>query len=170
LIKYSNSTGLRFFTVYGPWGRPDMALFKFTQNILAGKPIDVYNNGEMIRDFTYIDDIVQGIVKVISNIPKPNAQWNRKRPDPSSSFAPYKIFNLGNNHPVELEYFIKTLEESLGKKAIRNYMPLQPGDVPRTCSDNSDLTNSVGYKPKTKIEDGVDKFVDWYLSYYDNES
>ena len=162
------TTGLRFFTVYGPFGRPDMALFLFTKAILEGKPIDVYNNGKMKRDFTYVDDIVEGIVRLLPVIPKPNPVWNGNQPDPASSFAPYKIYNIGNNKPVELLHFISVLEEKIGKKAIMNMMPLQEGDVPKTYADVDDLMRDTGFKPSTKIEDGIGKFVDWYLSYYSN--
>ncbi|OGU38948.1 MAG: capsular biosynthesis protein CpsI [Ignavibacteria bacterium RIFOXYB2_FULL_35_12] len=168
---YSNlykipTTGLRFFTVYGPWGRPDMALFIFTKKIAEGKPIDVYNNGKMKRDFTYIDDIVDGIFKLIPSIPEPNPNWNGNDPDSATSFAPYKLFNIGNNQPVELLRFIEVIEDKLGKKAIKNFMPIQPGDVPATYADVDDLINAVGFKPNTLIEDGVAKFVEWYKDYY----
>ena len=160
------TTGLRFFTVYGPHGRPDMALFLFTKAILEGKPIDVYNNGKMKRDFTYVDDIVEGIARLIPKIPMPNADWNGMTPDPSTSFAPYRIFNIGNNQPVELLYFIQVIEEKLGKKAIKNLLPLQQGDVPETYADVDDLMREVGFKPATPIEKGIGNFVDWYLEYY----
>lgn len=168
---YSNlyhipTTGLRFFTVYGPYGRPDMALFIFTKAILEGKPIDVYNHGKMKRDFTFVDDIVEGIVRLLTNVPKGNAAWDALKPDPSSSFAPYKVYNIGNNKPVELLHFIEVLENKLGKKAVKNFLPLQPGDVPETFADVDDLINDVGFKPATSIEDGIGKFVDWYLEYY----
>lgn len=168
---YSNlfkipTTGLRFFTVYGPWGRPDMALFIFTKKISESKPIDVYNNGKMRRDFTYIDDIVDGIIKLIPNIPEPNPHWNGEKPDSATSFAPYKLYNIGNNQPVELLRFIEILEEKLGKKAIKNFMPIQPGDVPATYADVDDLINAVGFKPNTSIEEGIGKFVEWYAKYY----
>ncbi len=156
------TTGLRFFTVYGPWGRPDMALFKFTKAILNGDPIDVYNNGNMIRDFTYIDDIIEGTCKVISHIPRPKETMDN---DPSTSIAPYKIYNIGNSSPVALMDFITAIEKELGKTARRNYLPLQPGDVMMTNSDVSDLEKDLGYKPSTKLEDGVHKFVEWYLDY-----
>ncbi len=160
------STGLRFFTVYGPFGRPDMALFLFTKAILEGKPIDVYNHGKMRRDFTYVDDIVEGVVRVLQAIPKSNEQWNSKSPDPATSFAPYKLYNIGNNQPVELLHFISILEKKLGKQAIKNMMPIQEGDVPETYADVDDLMNDVGFKPSTQIEDGIGNFVDWYKTYY----
>lgn len=156
------TTGLRFFTVYGPWGRPDMALFKFTKAILNGDPIDVYNNGNMIRDFTYIDDIIEGTCKVINHIPRPKKTMDN---DPSTSIAPYKIYNIGNSSPVALMDFIRAIEKELGKTARKNYLPLQPGDVMMTNSDVSDLEKDLGYKPSTKLEDGVHKFVEWYLDY-----
>ena len=160
------TTGLRFFTVYGPWGRPDMALFLFTKAILSGQPIDVFNYGKMRRDFTYIDDIVEGVVRVIDNIPKPNPNWSSDAPDPGTSKAPYKIYNIGNNQPVELMRFIEVLEDCLGKKAEKNLLPLQLGDVPATYADVDDLINDVGFKPNTPIEVGVERFVAWYRSYY----
>jgi len=160
------STGLRFFTVYGPWGRPDMALFLFTKAILEGKPIDVFNFGKMQRDFTYIDDIVEGVVRVIDRIPGPNPAWSGDSPDPSISYAPYKLYNIGNNNPVELMHFIGVLEDCLGKKAEKNLLPIQAGDVPATYADVDDLIKDVGFKPSTLIEEGIKKFVDWYRSYY----
>ncbi len=159
-------TGLRFFTVYGPYGRPDMALFLFTKAILEGKPIDVYNHGKMKRDFTYVDDIVSGITKLLSKAPRPDESWNGDKPDPSSSFAPYRVFNIGNNNPVELIRFIELLEEKLGKKAVKNFLPIQPGDVPETYADIDALEEAVGFRPSTSIEDGIGKFVDWYREYY----
>jgi len=159
-------TGLRFFTVYGPWGRPDMALFLFTRAILEGKPIDVFNFGRMQRDFTYIDDIVEGVVRVIDRIPGPNPGWSGDRPDPATSYAPYKLYNIGNNNPVELMHFIEVLENCLGKKAEKNLLPIQAGDVPATYADADDLIKDVGFKPSTSIEDGIKHFVDWYKSYY----
>ncbi|HEX3029178.1 MAG TPA: NAD-dependent epimerase [Clostridia bacterium] len=159
-------TGLRFFTVYGPWGRPDMALFIFTKAILEGRPINVFNNGKMMRDFTYVDDIVEGITRLIKKVPEPNNNWSGDKPDPGTSKAPYKIYNIGNNQPVELEEFISTLEHKLGKKAIKEYLPLQPGDVPKTYADVNDLMRDVGFKPKTTIDEGIGKFVDWYKAYY----
>jgi UDP-glucuronate 4-epimerase len=160
------STGLRFFTVYGPWGRPDMALFLFTKAILEGKPIDVFNFGRMQRDFTYIEDIVEGVVRVIDRIPGPNPEWSGNSPDPSSSYAPYKLYNIGNNNPVELMHFIEVLEDFLGKKAEKNLLPIQAGDVPATYADVDDLINDVGFKPSTTIESGIKKFVEWYKAYY----
>lgn len=164
------TTGLRFFTVYGPYGRPDMALFIFTKAILEGKPIDVYNHGKMKRDFTYIDDIVEGVVRITPNIPQPNTNWNGNQPDPATSFAPYKIYNIGNNKPVELMHFISVLEDKLGKKAVKNLLPIQEGDVPATFADIDDLTRDVGFKPETTIEEGIGHFVDWYREYYNIKS
>jgi UDP-glucuronate 4-epimerase len=160
------TTGLRFFTVYGPWGRPDMALFLFTRAILEGRPIDVFNRGKMRRDFTYIDDIVEGVVRVADRRPQPNPQWSGDRPDPGTSSAPYKTYNIGNNQPVELEHFIATLETCLGKKAERNLLPIQPGDVPETYADVDDLMRDVGFKPSTPIEEGISRFVQWYRDYH----
>ncbi|MEL5899102.1 NAD-dependent epimerase [Clostridium sporogenes] len=160
------TTGLRFFTVYGPWGRPDMAYFSFTKNILSGKPINVFNHGKMERDFTYIDDIVEGIYKLIPLAPKPNPTWDETKDDLSSSFAPYKIYNIGNNQPVKLMKFISVLEDKLGIKANKNYMDMQPGDVLRTYADVSDLEKDIGFKPSTSIEEGLEKFVNWYKNYY----
>lgn len=160
------TTGLRFFTVYGPYGRPDMALFLFTKAILEGKPIDVYNHGKMKRDFTYVDDIVEGIVRLIPRAPKPDPKWNGMSPDPSSSFAPYRIYNIGNNQPVELLQFIEVIEKKIGKKAVKNFMPIQDGDVPETYADVNDLMRDVDFKPSTPIEVGVGNFVDWYRNYY----
>lgn len=160
------TTGLRFFTVYGPWGRPDMALFTFTKLILSGKPIDVYNYGKMQRDFTYIDDIVEGVIRTLDKIPEPNPQWSGEHPDPSTSKAPYKIYNIGNNQPVELIRFIEVLEDCLGMKAEKNLLPLQPGDVLATYADVDDLAKDVGFKPSIPIEVGIDNFVKWYRSYY----
>jgi UDP-glucuronate 4-epimerase len=159
-------TGLRFFTVYGPWGRPDMALFLFTRAIIEGKPIDVFNFGKMQRDFTYIDDIVEGVVRVIDRIPGPDPGWSGDKPDPSSSYAPYKLYNIGNNNPVELMHFIKVLEDCLGKIAEKNLLPIQAGDVPSTFADVDDLIRDVGFKPSTPIEEGIRKFVAWYADYY----
>ncbi|WP_456479165.1 NAD-dependent epimerase [Nautilia sp.] len=161
------TTGLRFFTVYGPWGRPDMALFKFVKNILDDKPIDVYNYGEMYRDFTYIDDIVEGIVRVIDNPPKPNSNWDGKT---SESEAPYKIYNIGNGNPVKLMDFIEAIEETLGRKAKKNLLPMQLGDVPKTYADTTDLERDLGYKPYTNVKDGIKKFVEWYKRFYKIES
>jgi UDP-glucuronate 4-epimerase len=159
-------TGLRFFTVYGPWGRPDMALFLFTKAIIEGRPIDVFNFGKMQRDFTYIDDVVEGVVRVTERIPRSNPQWSGNNPDPASSTAPYKLYNIGNNRPVELTRFIEVLEGCLGKKAEKNLLPLQAGDVPVTCADVDDLMNDVGFRPSTPIEQGIQRFAEWYLSYY----
>ncbi len=159
-------TGLRFFTVYGPWGRPDMALFKFTRAILDGEPIDVYNHGRMQRDFTFIDDIVEGVVRVLDRPATPNGNWSGDAPDPGSSRAPYRLYNIGNNHPVELEAFIGAIEDALGRRAQRNYLPMQPGDVPATFADVDDLSRDVGFRPATPLEDGIRAFVDWYRSYY----
>jgi UDP-glucuronate 4-epimerase len=160
------TTGLRFFTVYGPWGRPDMALFLFTKAILAGQPIEVFNYGKMKRDFTYIDDIVEGVVRAIDKIPEPNPTWSGDVPDPATSKAPYKLYNIGNNQPVELMHFIEVLEACLGRQAQKNMLPLQPGDVPVTYADIDELFNDVGFKPNTPIEIGIERFVDWYRSYY----
>lgn len=160
------TTGLRFFTVYGPWGRPDMALFLFTRAILEDRPIDIYNYGKMKRDFTYIDDIVEGVLRVIEKIPESNPHWSGMNPDPATSCAPYKLYNIGNNNPVELMRLIEVLEDTLGKKAKKNLLPIQPGDVPATYADVADLVNDVGFKPDTPIEEGVSKFVAWYKGYY----
>lgn len=160
------TTGLRFFTVYGPWGRPDMALFLFTKAILEGKPIDVYNHGKMKRDFTYVDDIVEAIVRLIPRTAKPNPGWSGLAPDPSSSFAPYRVYNIGNNKPVELLRFIEVIEKKTGKKAVKNFLPIQDGDVPETYADVEDLIREVDFRPSTPIEAGVGKFVDWYRDYY----
>jgi len=159
-------TGLRFFTVYGPWGRPDMALFLFTRAILAGEPIQVFNHGEMMRDFTYIDDIVEGVVRVMARPARPDPGWSGESPDPSSSYAPYRLYNIGNNQPVELMHYIEVLEECLGKKAEKNMLPLQPGDVPATYADVTDLVRDVGYKPDMSVEQGIANFVAWYKDYY----
>jgi len=158
-------TGLRFFTVYGPWGRPDMALFKFTDAILAGRPIQVFNNGNMVRDFTYVDDVVEGIVKVLDQPAVPNPEWNGKSPDPATSTAPYRIYNIGNSRPVNLMRYIEVLETCLARKAVIDFQPMQPGDVPETCADTTELEKAVGYKPDTPIEVGVQRFVEWYLEY-----
>ncbi len=160
------STGLRFFTVYGPWGRPDMALFLFTRSILEGKPIQVYNDGNMQRDFTYIDDIVQGIIKVIDSPAKAQQEWNGQEADPSSSSAPYRVYNIGNSAPVKLMDFISALETAIGKEAIKDFQPLQPGDVLSTWADTSQLRDDLGYKPTTSVDKGVKLFVDWYKSFY----
>lgn len=163
------TTGLRFFTVYGPYGRPDMAYFSFTKDILAGKPIKVFNHGKMERDFTYIDDIVEGIVKLIDKAPTANKEWDESKDDLSTSFAPYKIYNIGNNNPVQLMRFINALESALGKEAEKIYMDMQPGDVLRTYADVSDLERDINFKPSTSIEDGLKKFVEWYEEYYNVE-
>lgn len=160
------TTGLRFFTVYGPYGRPDMAYFSFTKNILNGKPIKVFNHGKMERDFTYIDDIVEGVEKLIPMAPQASSNWSEKEDDLSTSFAPYKIYNIGNNNPVPLMRFINALEASLGKEAEKIYMDMQPGDVMKTYADVSDLERDINFKPSTSIEDGIQKFVDWYKEYY----
>lgn len=168
---YSNlygipTTGLRFFTVYGPWGRPDMALFIFVKAILKNKTIDVYNNGDMIRDFTFIDDIVEGVKRVIEHPAEPDISWSGESPNPHSSKVPYKVYNIGNNNPVQLLDFIKAIENNLGKKSKKNFMSLQPGDVVATSADVEDLMDELGYKPNTNIVEGIDRFVKWYLDYY----
>lgn len=163
------TTGLRFFTVYGPWGRPDMAYFSFTENILNDKPIKVFNHGKMERDFTYIDDIVEGIYKLLPLAPKSNPDWDETTDKQSESFAPYKVYNIGNNQPVQLEKFISVLEDKIGKKAIKNYMEMQPGDVVRTYADTSDLEKAIGFKPSTSIEEGLEKFATWYKEFYNVE-
>lgn len=160
------TTGLRFFTVYGPWGRPDMAYFKFTQNILAGKPIDVFNNGNHQRDFTYIDDIVEGVVRVLDKLPEPNPEWSGDAPDSATSTAPYRLYNMGNNNPVELMHYIEVLEDCLGKKAVKNMLPMQPGDVQATYADVSELVKAIDYKPSMSVEEGMSRFVEWYMDYY----
>ncbi|MBW2589243.1 MAG: NAD-dependent epimerase [Deltaproteobacteria bacterium] len=159
-------TGLRFFTVYGPWGRPDMALFLFTRAIIEGKPIKVFNHGKMQRDFTYIDDIVEGVARVMGKLPEPDPIWRGDNPDPGTSYTSYKIYNIGNNNPVELMEFIGTIEKVLGKEAKKEFMDLQPGDVPATYADIDDLINDVGFKPATPIETGIKRFVTWYREYY----
>jgi UDP-glucuronate 4-epimerase len=159
-------TGLRFFTVYGPWGRPDMALFLFTDAILNGRPIQVFNHGRMQRDFTYIDDIVEGVVRVMGRLPAPNPAWSGDRPDPGTSYSPYKIYNIGNNQPVELNTFIATIESVLGRTAQKEFLDMQPGDVPATYADVDDLMADVGFKPATPIREGIERFVAWYKSYY----
>lgn len=160
------TTGLRFFTVYGPFGRPDMALFLFTKAILEGKPIDVYNHGKMKRDFTYVEDIVEAICRLIPKAPEPNTEWSGWNPDPSSSFAPYRVYNIGNNQPVELLRFVELIEQKTGIQAVKNFMPIQDGDVPETYADVEDLIRDVGFKPATPIEVGIGNFVDWYRDYY----
>ena len=159
-------TGLRFFTVYGPWGRPDMALFRFTEGILANRPIPVFNRGEMVRDFTYVDDIVEGIVRVIGLPAAPAPGWSGDRPDPATSYAPWRVFNIGNSQPVKLMRYIEVLEQRLGRKAIVDLLPMQPGDVQATIADVSDLEQATGFRPHTPVEAGVAKFVDWYKVYY----
>ena len=160
------TTGLRFFTVYGPWGRPDMALFKFTKNILSNKPIDVFNNGNHTRDFTYIDDIVEGIIKTIDSAATSNLNWDSKKPDPATSISPWRIYNIGNNKPVKLMEYIRELETALHRKARINFLPLQPGDVPDTYADINNLKKKFDYKPKTSVYEGVSNFVKWYLEFY----
>ena len=160
------ATGMRFFTVYGPWGRPDMALFKFTRGILAGEPIPVFNKGRMIRDFTYIDDVAEGVIRILDRVPAPNDAWNSEDPDPATSSAPYRIFNIGNNRPVELMTYISVLEKALGKKAKLDLLPMQPGDVPSTMADVSDLERDVGFRLRTTVEEGIARFVKWYREYY----
>ncbi len=159
-------TGLRFFTVYGPWGRPDMALFKFTKGIVEGQPIPVFNKGNMVRDFTYIDDIVEGVIRAIDNVARPDPNWNGDEPNCATSYAPYRIYNIGNNQPVELMKYITTLEACLGKKAELNLLPMQDGDVPATFADTDALAADVGFKPATSVETGIARFVDWYKDYY----
>lgn len=159
-------TGLRFFTVYGPWGRPDMALFKFTKGILEGRPIPVFNRGDMIRDFTYIDDIVEGVVRVIDHPAEPDPGWHGDAPDPATSYAPWRVYNIGNNRPVKLMRYIEVLEDSLGKKARLELLPMQDGDVPATAADTTALAADLGYKPETPVEVGVPRFVEWYRAYY----
>jgi UDP-glucuronate 4-epimerase len=163
-------TGLRFFTVYGPWGRPDMALFKFTEGILAGRPIPVFNRGEMVRDFTYVDDIVEGVVRVIGQPAAPEPSWRGDRPDPATSYAPWRVFNIGNSRPVKLMRYIEVLEQCLGRKAILELLPMQPGDVPATTANVSDLEQAVDFRPQTPVEEGVAKFVSWYRDYYRAEA
>jgi UDP-glucuronate 4-epimerase len=165
-LYYLPTTGLRFFTVYGPWGRPDMSLFMFTRNIIEGKPIDVFNYGNHRRDFTYIDDIVEGVIRVIDKPAQVNPGWAGENPDPGTSKAPYRLYNIGNNNPVHLLKFIETVETCLGKEAIKNMLPLQSGDVPDTYADVSDLVNDLGYKPATLLEDGINNFVKWYKDFY----
>ncbi|MFW1737271.1 NAD-dependent epimerase [Acinetobacter sp. ULE_I001] len=160
------TTGLRFFTVYGPWGRPDMALFKFTKNIIEDQPIPVFNHGNHTRDFTFISDIVEGVIRSSDQIAQPDPNWNSKNPDPSTSYAPFRIFNIGNNNPVKLIEYIHAIEKALGKEAILELLPLQPGDVPDTFADSSALEQMVGYKPSVSVEDGVKQFVDWYRDFY----
>ena len=160
------TTGLRFFTVYGPYGRPDMALFLFTKAIIEGNPIKVFNNGEMKRDFTYVSDIVEGISRLVDKVPTPNQSWSGNNPDTSSSFAPYRLYNIGNNSPVDLMDFIYSIEEKLGKKAVMEMLPLQDGDVPETYANVENLVEDIGFKPDTSIKEGISNFIDWYLDYY----
>lgn len=160
------TTGLRFFTVYGPWGRPDMALFLFTKKILAGEPIDVFNYGNHKRDFTYVYDIVEGVIRVLDKIPESDPNWSGDNPDSATSASPYRLYNIGNNNPVDLMHYIEVLEDCLGKKAEKNMLPLQPGDVPNTYADVSDLIDAVGYKPETSVKEGIARFVEWYKTYY----
>jgi UDP-glucuronate 4-epimerase len=160
------TTGLRFFTVYGPWGRPDMALFKFTRAILAGEPIDVFNYGKHRRDFTYIDDIVEGVIRVLDRVPQGNPSWSGDQPDPATARAPYRLYNIGNHKPVELMEYISVLEDCLGCKAQMNLLPLQPGDVPDTYAEVSDLVEDTGYRPNTSVAEGVARFVSWYRDFY----
>jgi UDP-glucuronate 4-epimerase len=160
------STGLRFFTVYGPWGRPDMALFLFTKAILEDRPIDVFNEGRMQRDFTYVDDVVEGVVRILAKSPAPDPTWSGDRPDPGTSRAPYRIYNIGNDRPVELLRYIEVLERCLGKRARMNLLPMQPGDVPATRADVDDLAREFGYRPRTTVDEGVARFVEWYRAYY----
>lgn len=159
-------TGLRFFTVYGPWGRPDMAYFSFTKAILAGQPLDIFNHGRMKRDFTYIDDIIEGVVRVLDHTPPPEPGWDAANPDPATSSAPFRLYNIGNNQPVELGRFVEVLEECLGRKAYKNLLPMQAGEVVTTCADVSELAQDVGFKPDTPIEEGLRRFVEWYRGYY----
>jgi UDP-glucuronate 4-epimerase len=159
-------TGLRFFTVYGPWGRPDMAVYLFTQAILAGKPIEVFNNGEMERDFTYVDDVVEAMVRLSDRPPQPNPVWSGDAPDAATSNAPYRLYNVGNNAPVKLSRLIEIMEEVIGKAAVKKFMPIQPGDVPATFANVEDLARDVGFAPRTPIETGVQRFVDWYRDYH----
>jgi UDP-glucuronate 4-epimerase len=160
------TTGLRYFTVYGPWGRPDMAMFIFTKAILEGRPIPVFNEGRMRRDFTYIDDVVEGVVRISDRMASPDPQWDGARPDPASSSAPFKLYNIGNSQPVEVMHVIATLERLLGRKAVLEMLPMQAGDVPATYADVEDLTRDAGFRPSTPIEDGIERFVAWYRAYY----
>jgi UDP-glucuronate 4-epimerase len=160
------TTGLRFFTVYGPWGRPDMALFLFTRKILAGEPIDVFNHGHHTRDFTYVDDIVEGVIRTLDRVPEPDPTYDPLHPSAASSSAPYRLYNIGNSHPVQLSHYIEVLEDCLGRKAEKNLLPLQPGDVPDTSAEVTELMNDTGYRPDTSVEEGVKRFVEWYRGYY----
>lgn len=161
------TTGLRFFTVYGPWGRPDMALFLFTRGILQGTPIDIYNNGDMVRDFTYIDDIIEGVIRVTDRIPSGDPHWSGDAPNPATSYAPYRVYNIGNNNPVKLMDFVQAIEQALGIEAIKHFMPMQPGDVPSTCADVTALQQDTGFKPNTSVQQGISRFVNWYRDYYE---
>jgi len=161
------TTGLRFFTVYGPWGRPDMALFKFTRGILAGEPIDVYNHGQMVRDFTYVDDVVESLYRIIDKPAQPDPQWSGDAPDPATSYAAYRIYNIGNNTPVNLMTYIHALEDALGTKAQINFLPMQPGDVPSTMADVTELAEAVDFRPRTTVQDGISRFVAWYRDYFE---
>lgn len=160
------TTGLRFFTVYGPWGRPDMALFLFTKGIIEEKPISIFNHGNMIRDFTYVDDIIEGVVRVLDTTATPDPSWDAREPDPATSYAPYRVYNIGNNKPVKLMDFIQAIEKAVGKEAIKEMKDMQPGDVPSTCADVSALERDVGFKPNTSVEHGIEQFVKWYRDYY----
>ncbi len=160
------TTGLRFFTVYGPWGRPDMAMFLFTKAILAGEPIDVFNHGDMRRDFTYVDDVVEGVVRVVDRVAEGDAAWSGAEPDPGASRAPWRVYNIGNHTPIELMRLIEILEDKLGREAKKTFLPMQPGDVPATYADVADLERDVGFAPSTPIEVGIERFVDWYLAFY----
>lgn len=164
------TTGLRFFTVYGPWGRPDMALFLFTRCILEGRPIRLFNKGDHTRDFTFVEDIAEGVIRASDDVAKPNPDWDSDRPDPATSNAPFRLFNIGNNDPVKLTAYVDALEEALGKKAERELLPLQPGDVPDTYADVSELVRAVGYRPATSVKEGVARFVDWYRGFYGDEA
>ena len=160
------TTGLRFFTVYGPWGRPDMALFLFTRKILAGEPIDVFNHGHHTRDFTYVDDIVEGVIRTLDRVPEPDQAYDPLQPNSATSSAPYRVYNIGNSHPVQLSHYIEVLEDCLGRKAEKNLLPLQPGDVPDTSAEVTELMDDTGYRPDTPVEEGVKRFVEWYRGYY----
>jgi UDP-glucuronate 4-epimerase len=160
------TTGLRFFSLYGPWGRPDMAMFIFTKAIVEGRPISLFNGGNMLRDFTYIDDIVEGVIRTADRTASRNCAWQGEKPDPGTSFAPFRVYNIGNNSPVELTYLVSLLEQELGRKAQKVYLSMQPGDVPATCADIEDLISDVGFRPSTSIEEGVKRFVAWYREYY----
>jgi len=160
------TTGLRFFTVYGPWGRPDMALFLFTRKILAGEPIDVFNHGHHTRDFTFVDDIVEGVIRTLDRVPEPDQAYDPLQPNSATSSAPYRVYNIGNSHPVQLSHYIEVLEDCLGRKAEKNLLPLQPGDVPDTSAEVTELMDDTGYRPDTPVEEGVKRFVEWYRGYY----